>query len=592
MKKFFALAVALILGTGIVSGTACSHRHEWGEWKTIVPATCERKGSERRDCKICEEYQSRSIEKAEHTISAYYSADGSRHWKVCSVCKQEFEAGEHEFSGDVCSVCHYDRRGTDVLQYEMNEDMKSYAVVGVLGSAPESVVIPDSYVGYPVTRIAKDAFADQLIMKDIVLPASLTEIESGAFKNCASLTQLSIPASVRSMQREAFTGCTRLAAVNVAEGNAFYLSDHGVVYDRPQVKFVYVPAAFEGEIDVPSTVLRIADNDFADCTKLQAVTVGANVEQIGQHAFRNCTSLKRFTVEGGNTKIGLGALQGCSSLTELELADTWDDSLTRTSTNPVTQDRSGDSYLGHIFGAESCMGTGSAVPASLKKVRFTGGVVMYNFMFYNCTNIEELEFPATVTTIEDQVLNYLTALKSVTVSGQGGTYYSQDGVLYRRDRTTIFHIPKMLEGEITIPEGITQIGAEAFMGRPISSVSLPATVTSIGAEAFSDCKQLQTVTIPEESSLVSFGDYCFFHCEKLGSILIPATVTSIGRAAFVGCTALINAVFKATDGWKRSQSTEAEGASPVEASALANPVTAAKELTGAQSMYYWSRKAD
>ena len=178
----------------------------------------------------------------------------------------------------------------------------------------------------------------------------------------------------------------------------------------------------------------------------------------------------------------------------------------------------------------------------------------------------------------------------MTVNEQNSSYASQSGVLYDKAKTGIRYVPEALEGEIVIPEGVTQISAETFKSRLITSVRLPASLKYIGDEAFSDCRQLQTVTIPEESNLTSFGSYSFFNCSMLGSIVIPAKTVTIGSSAFVGCTALSSADFKVKEGWSRAASTSMDGSTEVPASELATPALAARQLTGANSMYYWSRK--
>ena len=592
MKKILSWATVLVLGTGLLFGTAtgCSHEHEYGEWTVLVPATCTSEGRERRDCKICEDYQIRQVSSTPHTFSVAYSADGAKHWKECLSCKQKFEESEHEFSGDFCSVCEYDKKGTGALKYEMNSDKQSFTVTGILGSAPEQVVIPDRYVGYPVTRIGKSAFLEQRTMKRITLPASLSEIETDAFKNCSALEQIDLPVSLTGLQGGAFSGCTSLRSISIEEGNAYYKSAGGILYDNQMTKFLHVPAALEGEVVIPETVIRIENGDFAGCGKLQKVTVGANVERIGDQAFKGCVSLTEFTVEGGGTEIGQGALFGCSSLQKLVLANTWQDNLQKPSSDPVTNRRTGDSYLGFLFGATNCTGTGSSVPASLKTVEFTGGSALYNYMFSHCANIEEVILPASVRTIEDHVFGDCHGLKKVTVNEQNSSYASQSGVLYDKAKTGIRYVPEALEGEIVIPEGVTQISAETFKSRLITSVRLPASLKYIGDEAFSDCRQLQTVTIPEESNLTSFGSYSFFNCSMLGSIVIPAKTVTIGSSAFVGCTALSSADFKVKEGWSRAASTSMDGSTEVPASELATPALAARQLTGANSMYYWSRK--
>lgn len=90
---------------------------------------------------------------------------------------------------------------------------------------------------------------------------------------------------------------------------------------------------------------------------------------------------------------------------------------------------------------------------------------------------------------------------------------------------------------VTISEGITTIGQEAFVGcENITSVKMPSSLTKIGDGAFVACSNLKTVTIPE--GVTSIGSEAFCDCVRLISIDLPSSVTSIGYAAFGDCTSL------------------------------------------------------
>ena len=91
--------------------------------------------------------------------------------------------------------------------------------------------------------------------------------------------------------------------------------------------------------------------------------------------------------------------------------------------------------------------------------------------------------------------------------------------------------------QITIPDSVTSIGEAAF-GNCISftQVTIPDSVTSIGYDTFVECTSLQQITIP--NSVTSIGTEAFRDCEALQQITIPSSVTSIGECAFEGCTSL------------------------------------------------------
>ena len=75
-------------------------------------------------------------------------------------------------------------------------------------------------------------------------------------------------------------------------------------------------------------------------------------------------------------------------------------------------------------------------------------------------------------------------------------------------------------GDVTIPEGVTEIGGYAFEGcTGLTSVTIPAGVTEIGEEAFSGCAKLTSVTIPEGATEIERS--AFDGCKKL-TIHAPA----------------------------------------------------------------------
>jgi hypothetical protein len=70
----------------------------------------------------------------------------------------------------------------------------------------------------------------------------------------------------------------------------------------------------------------------------------------------------------------------------------------------------------------------------------------------------------------------------------------------------------------------------------LTSITIPKGVTDIGAFAFAGCSDLTTVTIHE--GLMTIGAYAFSRCNCLLSITIPSTVDSIGIKAFSDCKKL------------------------------------------------------
>ncbi len=74
--------------------------------------------------------------------------------------------------------------------------------------------------------------------------------------------------------------------------------------------------------------------------------------------------------------------------------------------------------------------------------------------------------------------------------------------------------------DVTVPDGVESIAAEAFAGIRVIRVSLPEGLIAIDAGAFRDCRMLKQINIP--ASVLYIGDEAFCNCEKL-NITLPAT---------------------------------------------------------------------
>jgi TolB-like protein len=83
---------------------------------------------------------------------------------------------------------------------------------------------------------------------------------------------------------------------------------------------------------------------------------------------------------------------------------------------------------------------------------------------------------------------------------------------------------------VTIPNGVTAIGEEAFGSKWLDSVFIPPGVTFIGAGAF-QFNRLAIITLPDSLTAIEHGA---FWGNKLTIVTIPDSVTAVGKSAFGG----------------------------------------------------------
>ena len=243
-------------------------------------------------------------------------------------------------------------------------------------------------------------------------------------------------------------------------------------------------------VTIPDSVTSIGGSAFYGCTSLTSVTIPDSVTSIGGSAFGNCKSLTNMTIPDSVTLIGNGAFLGCTSLTSVTIPDS------------VTS-------IGEQAFSECTSLTSVTIPDSVTSIGEQA--------FSECTSLTSVTIPDSVTSIGDGAFASCTSLTGIWVA-EGNNDYSSDasGVLFNKDKITLVQCPGTFR-EYTIPDSVTSIGEQAFMGcSSLTSVTIPDSVTSIHWGAFYDCTSLTSVTIPD--SVTSIGAWAFRDCTSLTDV--------------------------------------------------------------------------
>lgn len=290
---------------------------------------------------------------------------------------------------------------------------------------PEPIQIPSDK---NITEIANQAF-NGCLMKEITLNSNLKKIGENAFNNCTNLTSLTIPASVNDIATSFVNGCTSLATLMVEAGNTVYQTINKITYakvivkengETKETKAVFrVPQAFEiendGKLELPSEegVTRIGTNAFEGVKKLKELSLPDNITTMADECFKG-SGLETFHVPQHLTEegFGLAPFSECSSLSKFAgenldhfyvddkgiLYNKAQDKLFKVPNNYQPTADDGKFIIRHnIKEVQGCAFEGVS---QIKEVDFAQGIKeVPHRCFYNAKSITKVLIPNSVTVI-------------------------------------------------------------------------------------------------------------------------------------------------------------------------------------------------
>ena len=362
------------------------------------------------------------------------------------------------------------------------------------------------------------------------LPVTVTVVEKGAFANSSYLEEVILPAALTTIKDKAFYGCDNLKSITVDDGNNYYLSREGVLFDKKQECLVQYPTGSErSSYAIPDSVTEIAQGAFSKCFYLEDIILGRGLTSLESGIFDGCRNLKTITIPVGIRDISADAFAECSRLENIIVDPA----------NPVYS-----SEEGVLFDKNQTVLI--QYPAGNKRdsyvfpssVRSIGGNA-----FAGCVWLTDITLDDSLEAIADDAFYGCGALEAFHVSPANSNYSSRDGVLLNKAQTTLLQYPVGNTGSgYTIPDSIISIGANAFRGSfDLESVIFGKNVKSIGSAAFRECVNLRNIIF--NNGLESIGAEAFQTCENLRTITIPANVSTIGNYAFAWCKRLTSVYY-------------------------------------------------
>lgn len=155
-------------------------------------------------------------------------------------------------------------------------------------------------------------------LREYAIPSSVSEIIQEAFYNCRHLKTLVLPLRLKSVNGHHFSNCDSLYSISVDEKNPYLCSDGSALYNKDKSELVFVYHTVR-KMSIPSSVTKIGDYAFYNCTNLSSLTLPSGVKEIGFSAFQGCKSLTSVTIPSGVKNISSFTFRDCESLRFINL---------------------------------------------------------------------------------------------------------------------------------------------------------------------------------------------------------------------------------------------------------------------------------
>lgn len=344
-----------------------------------------------------------------------------------------------------------------------------------------------------------------------------------------------------------------LPAMALAQGEFVFDADsHTITAYTGNSPVVEVPASIDGvtvlaigvgvfdqhheveEVILPEGLTHILGNAFYYCDNLARIQLPASLQAVDSYAFFSCGKLERLVFPGSLVYVDDNAFAFCGSLAEVTFQgaapyiapNAFDNGPeNRQFTVPAQEVGAYESLL-----SVTCQAGGDLAarqPDSRVTVDASGAVTGYPGFSAHVLIPEQVD-GVTVTSIAERAfftnpwVRSIMLPEGVTEIGRQAFYGSRLGI-------------------ITLPEGLISIDEEAFAVANLKELALPDSLKSLGRRAFASGRFPELV-LP--AALTALPEGVFAGNNQLKDVTFPASLSNIGAGAFQDCGALHYLVFE------------------------------------------------
>lgn len=413
--------------------------------------------------------------------------------------------------------------------------------------------LTEVYIPNSVTTIGSAAFKDCLMLKTITGMENVNKIKALAFADCIELENVSFIQNLETLESGAFLNTLKLKSFTVPKSLVNTEMDYSLVgigngyKTGPFRNSGLENISFENELNtipfglfdgcdelkilnIPDSITTIKACSFRECTSLETISGMKNVKTIKALAFTDCTNLSTLPFLENLKTLESGAFSKTINLKNFTVPK---------ALNKCTIDYS-------IVGIGAGYNVGPFDNSGLKNIYFETGVTKIVFgLFSNCINLEVVNIPNTVTTLNECCFKGCTNLKTIT----GMENVTNIKSLAFTDCTSLCEVPTMKK--------LKSIGSGAFVNATslssftlssnITSVSTSYSIVGVGTGTSYPFAKTGVTKLYISSDVTKIPDNLFYSAANIKEVYLYNTIIEIGKNAFNKCSSITDVYFYGTE---------------------------------------------
>ena len=226
---------------------------------------------------------------------------GGAYRTVCR-CGEEGEeliyTDGHKYADGKCLNCGEPAPEGNGLEFRLLED-GTWAVTGMGAFGGETLVIPATYQGKPVSTVGNSAFWMKKGFTTVIIEEGVRFVGDRAFEDVSTLVSVTLPKGLVSIGDSAFYGCNQLTTVYLPDG----VESIGMS--------AFAQCTGLTELILPDSVTTLGANAFDGCSSLVTLQLSQNITEILGWTFSDCVALEELLIPASVTYIDENAFFGC-----------------------------------------------------------------------------------------------------------------------------------------------------------------------------------------------------------------------------------------------------------------------------------------